>query len=271
MKAILALLFLCVNVFAFALPEIPYYYSDPTAHRTLLLQKLNQIRRTNGLSPLVAVVDLATVAQFHGEDMFRRSYRAHENPEGEDQADRVRRIQPRLIFLQCRENLAFLDGTNYFPTMSELIEQDYEGLMNSPGHRANILSTDVMQVGFGVVVVKRGDSFKSIMVQVFADIAGRWERPLPRILRSGDQFLATVNLPAEFFISSKTSPSRMFTDPQAPETEWRGGLPLRTRRVERRLQVTIPPLPNGDYDLKISRAGQNEYFLLRRLSLRAAP
>ena len=107
------------------------------------------------------------------------------------------------------------------------------------------------------------------MVQVFADIAGRWDRPLPRTIRPGDQFLATLNVPAEFFISSKSNPSRMFTDPQTPETEWRGGLPLRTRREERRLQVTVPRLPSGDYDLKISRAGKNEYFLLRRLQLKA--
>lgn len=104
-----------------------------------MLQLVNAERATLGLLPLKADTKLQLVAREHSADMFERSYFSHVSPEGLSPFDRIKRSE--IPFITAGENLANA------PTL--LIA--HEGLMNSPGHRANILRSTFSRVGIGIL------------------------------------------------------------------------------------------------------------------------
>ena len=104
-----------------------------------MLQLINRERAADGLGPLRADPELADVARAHSRDMFARGYFSHIAPDGKDPFDRMRQAQVRYI--TAGENLALA------PTLA----QAHQGLMSSPGHRANILRPAFGRVGIGIV------------------------------------------------------------------------------------------------------------------------
>lgn len=104
-----------------------------------MLDLVNQERAANGLRPLAADPELTEVARRHSADMFARGYFAHDTPEGRSPFDRMH--EANVQFLTAGENLALA------PTLSLA----HTGLMNSPGHRANILRPQFGRVGIGIM------------------------------------------------------------------------------------------------------------------------
>jgi uncharacterized protein YkwD len=86
--------------------------------------------------------------------MFKRGYFAHNSPEGENVADRAEKVG--VDYQVIGENLA------YAPTLALA----HNGLMNSPGHRANILSSDYQKIGIGV---QDGGVYGLMITQVFSN------------------------------------------------------------------------------------------------------
>jgi len=122
--------------------ELPYKVSDTRPRPDLearMLQLVNAERIAAGLKPLAPDPELTEVARRHSADMFARGYFAHDTPEGLTPFDRMRAADVR--FLTAGENLALA------PTISVA----HSGLMNSPGHRANILRREFGRVGIGVM------------------------------------------------------------------------------------------------------------------------
>jgi len=104
-----------------------------------MLDLVNQERQAAGINQLAADPELTEVARRHSADMFARGYFAHDTPEGLTPFDRMRAANVR--FLTAGENLALA------PTLSVA----HTGLMNSPGHRANILRKEFGRVGIGIM------------------------------------------------------------------------------------------------------------------------
>lgn len=104
-----------------------------------MLELVNEERVANGLKPLEADTALRTVARRHSADMFQRGYFSHYSPEGEDAFDRIKEAD--IAFRVAGENLALA------PTLTIA----HDGLMNSPGHRANILQKRFGKVGIGIL------------------------------------------------------------------------------------------------------------------------
>lgn len=104
-----------------------------------MLELVNQERVKAGLGTLVMDDELVAVARKHSTDMFVRGYFAHENPDGFSPFDRME--AGGVKFLAAGENLALAPD----------VDMAHNGLMNSPGHRANILSSDFNKVGIGVI------------------------------------------------------------------------------------------------------------------------
>lgn len=101
---------------------------------------LNEERRARGLAPLAWAEDAAAIAHAHSEDMLAHGFVGHTSPTTGDVTARFQGagLRPMVI----RENVA----RGYGP------KGIHDSLMNSPGHRVNILATDVTHVGVGVVV-----------------------------------------------------------------------------------------------------------------------
>lgn len=127
-------------------------YDEPAETRMLGL--VNEARRQAGLQPLRADPALRAVARAHSRDMFLRSYFRHVSPDGSTPDDRLRRA--RIPFLVAGENLAYQPNAVVA----------HNALMNSAGHRANILSPVFRRVGIGAV---RGGLYGEMITQVFTN------------------------------------------------------------------------------------------------------
>ena len=103
---------------------------------------LNQARRQRGLNDLVWDPDVERVAQSHSQDMAGQGFVGHRSPTTGDVVDRFRRA--RVVGTVIRENVARGYGARGI----------HDSLMNSPGHRVNMLAHDVTHVGIGVVIAE---------------------------------------------------------------------------------------------------------------------
>jgi uncharacterized protein YkwD len=122
--------------------SLPFTVSNPRPRPDLekqMLDLVNRERLAAGLQPLAPDPEQTEVARRHSADMFARGYFAHDTPEGLTPFDRMRAANVR--FITAGENLALA------PTISVA----HTGLMNSPGHRANILRPEFGRVGIGVM------------------------------------------------------------------------------------------------------------------------
>ena len=100
---------------------------------------LNAEREARGLPALAWDERAAAVAKAHSEDMAANNYVGHVSPTTGDAAARF--VRAKIEGTVVRENVA----RGYGP------KGIHESLMNSPGHRANLIADDVTHVGIGVV------------------------------------------------------------------------------------------------------------------------
>ena len=115
---------------------------------------VNNERRANELGNLVVDNILTEAGRKHCLDMFERGYFSHYTPEGLSPFDRLK--QMGIIFSAAGENLALAPSVSIAHT----------GLMNSPGHRANILSSDFGKIGVAVI---DGGIYGKMFCQEFTD------------------------------------------------------------------------------------------------------
>ncbi len=113
-----------------------------------MLELVNRERAAAGLKPLAPDPDLTLVARAHSTDMFARGYFAHVSPEGLSPFDRM--TEAGVKFRTAGENLA----------LAPTLQLAHTGLMNSPGHRANILRPEFGRLGIGIM----DGGFRGIMV-----------------------------------------------------------------------------------------------------------
>ncbi|HXG86555.1 MAG TPA: CvpA family protein [Pyrinomonadaceae bacterium] len=122
--------------------ELPFKVESPRPRPDLeaeMLELVNRERAANGIKPLAADPEMTEIARKHSADMFARGYFSHFTPENKSPFDRMREDAARYTI--AGENLALA------PTLSIA----HTGLMNSPGHRANILRPQFGRVGIGVL------------------------------------------------------------------------------------------------------------------------
>lgn len=119
-----------------------------------MLTLVNDERRKRGISELVLREEVVPVARAHAKDMWEREYFGHYSPDGEDVANRLKK--EKVNFSIAGENLALA------PTLATA----HTGLMNSEGHRRNILDPGFRQIGIGVI---DNGVYGKMFVQVFTN------------------------------------------------------------------------------------------------------
>ena len=121
---------------------LPFKVAHPRVRSDLearMLEMVNAERSAQGLKPLKPDPEMTEVARAHSRDMFARGYFSHVTPEGRTPFERLRQGQVR--FLVAGENLAF----------AQSLTVAHQGLMNSPGHKANLLRPQFGRLGIGVL------------------------------------------------------------------------------------------------------------------------
>ncbi len=122
--------------------ELKFTVNNPKVREDLeakMLVLVNKERAKEGLQPLKADIEMREVARAHARDMFAKGYFAHMNKENLSPAQRARKAGVR--FITAGENLA----------LGPTLQICHEGLMNSPGHRANILHKAYGRLGIGIL------------------------------------------------------------------------------------------------------------------------
>jgi uncharacterized protein YkwD len=122
--------------------ELHFTYDKPVVRPNLearMLDMINKERAKEGFAPLKADPEQTMVGRAHSKDMFTRGYFAHVNPDGKNPFDRMK--EANVKFYSAGENLA----------LAQTLEIAHKNLMNSPGHRANIMNPAFGRVGIGIL------------------------------------------------------------------------------------------------------------------------
>jgi uncharacterized protein YkwD len=118
-----------------------------------LIDAINAERRERGLQTLTPDPLLTETARAHSREMCDRGYFDHRSPIAEEKTPLDRYLkslhdwgedQPTRVIVG--ENLFFCSATS--PTYN--VAYAHASLMNSPGHRANILEARFTKVGVGL-------------------------------------------------------------------------------------------------------------------------
>lgn len=146
---------------------------EPAAVEASLLALLNDSRRRANLPALEAMDPLAAVARAHATDMATNRYVAHNSRSGATPGQRLR--DANLLSGLSLENVARGYGAR----------EIHDGLMASPGHRANILDRRVTHVGIGAAR-EAGPSGALLVAEEFITVA----RPIEPAAVAGELFRA---------------------------------------------------------------------------------
>lgn len=104
-----------------------------------LLVLLNVEREKNNLKPLILDPSLTNIGLAYCQEMFAEGYFSHYSTAGESPFDRMNAAG--IVYISAGENLAL--ATN--------AQAAFDGLMNSPTHRANMLSAEYHRIGIAVI------------------------------------------------------------------------------------------------------------------------
>lgn len=138
--------------------QYPAVLGDSTTTITVtdLLKYTNLQREANGLKPLTLNSDLTNAAQMKAKDMFAKDYWAHVSPDGTTPWVWIR--DSGYNYLYAGENLA-----RGFDTSADVVT----AWMNSPEHRANMLSPNYTDIGFAVKSGTLTGTYTTLVVQEF--------------------------------------------------------------------------------------------------------
>jgi uncharacterized protein YkwD len=124
------------------------------AQRSLkILELVNIERGRHGLPPMAHNDQLAQAAQLHSEEQALYQEMSHTGKDGSNPGDRIARTG--YVFRSWGENVAFGYGS---------AQSVMNAWMDSPGHRANILSSNT-EIGLGLAFSSTGAPYYT---QVFA-------------------------------------------------------------------------------------------------------
>lgn len=121
---------------------------------TQMFAMVNNERTSRGIKTLTWDTRLVVVARDYARYMWENHYFGHYDLEGKDVGDRL--TAAHISYQVAGENLA----------LAPTVDIAHTGLMNSPGHRANILDKDFNKIGIGVI---DNGFYGKMFVQVFTN------------------------------------------------------------------------------------------------------
>jgi uncharacterized protein YkwD len=127
-----------------------------------IVRKINRIRAANGLGAVKRNKALARSADYHCADMLAANFFAHTSSNGESFEQRIDQFRPSR---RIGETLAYLSKGS-----KGMAGRIVDLWMNSPPHRASLLSSSFRRIG----VARRAGTLGSSPVTVFtADFASK--------------------------------------------------------------------------------------------------
>jgi uncharacterized protein YkwD len=151
-------------------------HEEPESAEEEMVYLINRDRARFRLPAVRQNVLLSRIARQYSGEMRDGKFLAHVSPEGRDLKSRL--ADMGVLYQEALENVS----------VGYSIAGVEAGLMNSPGHRRNILDPDVNQVGVGIVWTEGEDPARAYVTQLFVET---FEKLDPMTGR--DQVLAELN------------------------------------------------------------------------------
>ena len=209
-------------------------YRFDAAMERAFVAKINAERSQHGLQALIVRSELRPAARFHSLDMGVNGFFGHETPRGKLHPQRVAAFDRTLLPRMSAENVAQLQHTcqrrgrtitcparvaGDGDLMVGAVDELHRQLMESAGHRKNILSPKTTHIALGVARRDHG----VYVTQIFIKPAGFLDRPLPLRMRAGSQMTIIAQTPGwpfkNFALMRNDAPSDLID----------GRIPLATR------------------------------------------
>lgn len=174
----------------------------------LFVDAVNAARADHGLDSLSIRYGLRPAARFHSLDMGLNDYFGHESPNGRSHAARIAAFDRRLLAEGTAENLAQFGPSvcvDYRdrevscsrvrgfkpPQRTDVVRNLHQRLMDSEGHRRNILDPDMTHISVGVARTETG----FYVTQLFADVLGDLSEPAPLTARVSQALHLSADAP----------------------------------------------------------------------------
>ena len=119
---------------------VPTLPESVTAYETEVVRLVNDVRKANGLKPLLQDWQLSRVARYKSQDMRDLGYFSHTSPTYGSPFNMMKSFG--ISYKTAGENIA-----KGYATPKAVVD----AWMNSPGHRANILNPSYTHIGVGFV------------------------------------------------------------------------------------------------------------------------
>jgi len=125
-----------------------------TEQEQMMIDLVNDLRTVNGLSPLKVDNQLTDIARMKARDMISNNYFDHYSLTYGSPFTMMK--EQGVKYLLAGENLA----------NSGTVQKGFEGLMNSPEHKKNIMDSRYDSIGVGIIKESSG---ALMIVQLFTD------------------------------------------------------------------------------------------------------
>ena len=123
-----------------------------TSQEQQMFNLVNQARAQANVPALKVDMELTKMARIKSQDMIDNNYFSHNSPKYGSPFDMMKSFG--INFVSAGENIAG----------NQTVQAAENALMNSPGHRKNILSTDYTHIGIGI---RSGGQFGMMFTQDF--------------------------------------------------------------------------------------------------------
>lgn len=117
-----------------------------------MLNLINQARSQNNAAPLQIDPTLENMARVKAQDMIDNNYFSHNSPKYGSPFDMMKSFG--INYVEAGENIAG----------NQTVQKAHDALMNSPGHRKNILNPNFTHVGIGI---RKGGQYGYMFAQDF--------------------------------------------------------------------------------------------------------
>lgn len=125
---------------------------DLSSQEQKMINLVNSERKKNGLTPYKVDSELTRVARIKAQDMVKNNYFSHYSPTYGSPFEMMDHFG--IEYVRAGENIAG----------NQSVEGAHRSLMNSSGHRQNILNPNFTHIGIGI---KESDRYGYIYVQMF--------------------------------------------------------------------------------------------------------
>lgn len=246
---------LLLNAFLWGCASVAPTGSDLGEVRQEIHRLTNALRVEMHLPPLAELPELSGISTRYSEDMARRQFFDHTDPEGKTPYDRLKLQAPQLLCASSGENILKRSRTGQ--SARELAQTLFALWRHSPEHYAHLISPDFWQLGVGLAQ----EEDVVYATQTFAAAVVALSEPLPEHVTEGETLTLSFRFLAPF------PPQELTAFLQAPDPfarlegengrSYLGKGPISVSwEGERAFRVHIPARYGlGGYQLKLGRKG----------------